>query len=84
MIYQRDLIVIVIEKKRELTNKKYIKGKYHLTFYLKDIFGFAQHQEKPTSRLGYKLTLTRTSDYAVLNKTNATVVGKSKINSIEW
>ena len=26
---------------------------------LKDVFGFAEHQEKATYGLGYKLTLTR-------------------------
>ena len=38
---------------------------------LKDVLGFAQHQEKGTYGLGYKLTLTRNSDNAVLNKGNA-------------
>ena len=54
-----------------------------MRIYLKDIFGFAKHQEKATYGLGYKLTLTRNSDNSVLNKTNATVVGKIKSNSIE-
>ena len=71
-------------RKQELSNNKNIKGKYYMRIYLKDIFGFAEHQEKATYGLGYKLTLTRNSDNAVLNKTNATAVGKIKINSIEW
>ena len=71
-------------RKRELSNNKNIKGKYHMRIYLKDIFGFAEHQEKATYGLGYKLTLTRFSDNAVLNKTNATAIGNIKINSIEW
>ena len=71
-------------RKRDLTKIKNKKGKYHMRKYLKDIFGFAEHQEKATSGLGYKLTLTRSSDNAVLNKTNATAIGKFKINSIEW
>ena len=71
-------------RKRELTNNKNIKGKYHIRIYLEDIFGFAEHQEKATYGLGYKLTLTRASDNAVLNKTNATPIGKIKISSIEW
>ena len=71
-------------RKRELTNNKSIKGKYHMRVYLIDIFGFAEHQEKATYGLGYKLKLTRNSDNAVLNKTNATAIGKFKINSIEW
>ena len=55
-----------------------------MRIYLKDIFGFAEHQEKATDGLGYKLTLTRASDNAVLKKTNATAIGKIKINCIEW
>ena len=54
-------------RKNELTNNKNIKGKFHVRIYLKDIFGFAEHQEKGTFGLGYKLTLTRNTDNAVLN-----------------
>ena len=43
-------------RKRELTNNKNIKGKFHLRIYLRDTFGFAEHQEKGTYGLGYKLT----------------------------
>ena len=32
-------------RKRELTNKN-VKGKYHVRIYLKDVFGFAEHQKK--------------------------------------
>ena len=71
-------------RKRELTNNKKIKSKYHMRIYLKDIFGFAGDQEKATYGLGYKLTLTRAGDNAVLNKLNATANGKIKNNSIEW
>ena len=39
-------------RKRELTNNKIVKGEYHIRIYLKDIFGFALHQEKlPMTRL---------------------------------
>ena len=71
-------------RKRELTNNKNIKGKYHLRIYLRDIFGFAEHQEKGTYGLGYKLTLTRNSDNAVLNKDNAVNNARIKINGLEW
>ena len=71
-------------RKNELTNNKTIKGKYHIRIYLKVIFGFAEHQEKGTYGLGYKLTLTRNTDNAVLNKDNAVVVGRVKINSLDW
>ena len=55
-------------RKNELSNNKSVKGKYHIRIYLKDIFGFAQYQEKGTYGLGYKLTLTRNTDNAVLKK----------------
>ena len=72
------------DRKQELTNNKNIKGKYHLRIYLRDIFGFAEYQEKATCGLGYKLTLTRNTDNAVLNKANATPNAKIKINSLQW
>ena len=71
-------------RQRELTNNKSQKGKYHVRIYLKDIFGFAGYQEKGTYGLGYKLTLTRNTDNAVLNKANSINNGKIKINAIEW
>ena len=71
-------------RKNELTNNKTIKGKYHIRIYLKDIFGFAEHQEKGTYGLRYKLTLTRNTDNAVLNKDNAVANGRVKVNSLDW
>ena len=71
-------------RRNELTNNKNIKGKYHVRIYLKDIFGFAEYQEKATYGLGFKLTMTRNNDNAVLNKGNAINIGKIKINAIEW
>ena len=71
-------------RQRELTNNKTQKGKYHVRIYLKDVFGFAEYQEKSTYRLGYKLTLTRNTDNAVLNKDNAINNGRIEINAIEW
>ena len=57
-------------RQRELTNNKNQKGKYHIRIDSKDIFGFAEHLEKATFGLGYKLTLTRNNDNCVLNKIN--------------
>ena len=71
-------------RQRELTNNKSQKGKYHVRIYLKDVFGFAEYQEKATYGLGYKLTMTRNNDNAVLNKGNAINNGKVKIDAIEW
>ena len=59
-------------RKRQLTNNKNIKGKNHLRIYLRDFFGFAEQQKTATYGLGHKLTLTRNTDNAVLNKANAT------------
>ena len=71
-------------RKSELSNIKSIKGKYHIRIYLKDIFGFAENQENGTHGLGYKLTLTRNTDNAVLNKTATTNNAKVKINILDW
>ena len=71
-------------RKNDLSNNKNIKGKYHIRIYLKDIFGFAEHQEKGTYGLGYNLTLTRNTDNAVLNKDKAVGNGRVKINSLDW
>ena len=71
-------------RQRELTNNKKIRGKNHVRIYLKDIFGFANYQEKASFGLGYNLTLTRNVDNSVLNKANATIVGTIKFNAMEW
>ena len=71
-------------RKQELTKNKNIKGKYHIRIYLKDIFGYAEYQQVGTYRLGYKLTMTRNTDNAVLNKVNTTNNAKIKIISLEW
>ena len=71
-------------RQRALTNNKTQKGKYHVRIYLKDVIGFAEYQEKGTYGLDYKLTLTRNTDNAVLNKANAINLGKTRINAIEW
>ena len=71
-------------RQRELTINKTQKGKYHIRIYLKDVFGFAEYQDKGTYGLGYKLTLTRNTNNAVLNKDNPINIGRNKINAIEW
>ena len=72
------------KRKRELLNNKNQKGKFHLRIYLKNVFGFAEYQETGTFGLSYRLTLTRNTDNAVLNKNDATNNAKIKINGIEW
>ena len=46
-------------RRNELTNNKNIKGKYHVRIYLKDVFGFAEYQEKATYGLGYKININK-------------------------
>ena len=55
-------------RKDELSNNKNLKGKNHLRIMFKDVFGFAEHQEKATNGLGYKMTLTRDKDETVIDK----------------
>ena len=71
-------------RKQELTNNKNVKGNYHLRIMLKDVFGFAEHQEKATYGLGYKLTLTRKNDDAVIDKAKGIVDARIKIHHILW
>ena len=70
-------------RKRELNNNKTQKGKYHLRIYLKDVFGFAEHQQVGTFGMGYRLALTRNTDNAVLNKDNTINDAEIVINGIE-
>ena len=72
------------KRKLELLNNKTQKGKFHLRIYLKDVFGFAEYQQTGTFGLSYRLTLTRNTDNAVLNKNDATNNAKIVINGIEW
>ena len=68
----------------ELTNNKKTEGKHHVRNFLKDMFDFAEYQQTATFGLGYKLTLTRNTDNAVLNEGNAITNAKIKIIAIEW
>ena len=71
-------------RRDELALNKNIKGKYHVKIMLKDIFGFAEHQEKATYGLGYKLTLTRNKDDAVIDKVNGIADARIKNDHIHW
>ena len=71
-------------KKDELALNKTMKSKYHLRILLKDVFGFAEHQEKATYGLGYKLTPTRNKDEAVIDQAGGTADSRIKIDHIHW
>ena len=75
------LIVIVIgnETRTNFNNKK---GKFHLRYMLKDVFGLDEHHRKPTFGLGYKLTLIGNKDDTVLQKAVALADARMKIDHI--
>ena len=62
MMYQLVFFRDITACERELTNNKTTKGNYHVWIFLKDVFGFAEHQENATYGSGYKLTIQRNSD----------------------
>ena len=69
-------------KREELASNKNIKGKYHLKFMLKDVFGFAECQKEAAYGLGYRLTLTRNKDEAVIDNVAGTADARNKIDHI--
>ena len=69
-------------RRDELALNENLKGKYHVKIMLKDIFGYAERQEKATYGLGYKLTLTRNKDDAVIDKANGIADARIKIDHI--
>ena len=71
-------------RREEITNDKNLKGKFHLRIMLKNVFGFAEGQEKATYGLGYKLTLTRKKDGAVIDKVASIAEARIKIDHIHW
>ena len=68
----------------ELTWSKNLDGKYQDRFMLKDMFGFAKHQEKTTYGIGYNLTLTWNKNEAALHKAVAFVEARVKIDRLHW
>ena len=71
-------------RRDELTKNKNIKGKYHFRIMLKDVFGFAEHQEKAAYGLGYILTLPRNKDEPVIDKATGVADAGFKIDHIQW
>ena len=71
-------------RRPELAVNKNIKGKYHVKIMLKDVFGFAEHQETATYGLGYKLTLTKNKDDAVIDKAGGITEARIKNDHIHW
>ena len=71
-------------KRDEPAQNKNVKGKYHVRIMLKDVFGFAECQEKATCGLGYKMTLTRNKDEVIIDKAGGVADTKIKIDHIHW
>ena len=71
-------------RRDELTANKNVKSKNHLRNMLKDVLGFAEHEEKATYGFGYKLTLTRKKEDAVIDKAADTADARIKIDHIHW
>ena len=71
-------------RRADMTDNKSVKGKYHLRIMLKDVFDFAEHQEKATYGLGYKLTLTRNKYEAVIDKVAGIADARIKIDHVHW
>ena len=51
---------------------------------LKDVFSVGEYQEKATYGLGYKLTLTRIKDDAVIDKAAGIADARIKIDHFRW
>ena len=71
-------------RKDELAQNENKKGKYHLRIMLKDVFGFAEHQEKATFGLGYKLKLTRSKSETVIEKAAGIADARFRTDHIHW
>ena len=71
-------------RKDELDQNKNVKGKYQVRIKLKDVFGFAEHQEKATCGLGYRITLRRKKDVAVIDKAGGPADARIKTDYIHW
>ena len=71
-------------RRDEFTNNKNLEGKYHLRIMLKDVLSLAEQQEIATYRLGYKSTLTRSKDDAVIDKAAGSADARLKIDHLHW
>ena len=73
-----------VRRRDELNNNKKVKGKYRLRIMLRDVFGSVKCQEKASYGLGYKLTLAKNKDEAVIDKTGGFADARNKIDHIHW
>ena len=71
-------------RRDELTSIKNIKVTHHIRLMLKDVLGFAEHQENATYGLGFKLTLTTNKVDAVIEKAAGFAGARNKFDHIHW
>ena len=61
--WNRDLSVDfsrrIFDSRDDCTVMKSIPGRFHVWIFLKEIFGFSQHQENATIRLNYRLSMEK-------------------------
>ena len=69
----------ILERAEKRITMKRIRGKFHNTILIKDVFGFAEHQQYATFGLSYKLTLKTKNNYTVLSRNVGTVDGQIAI-----
>ena len=76
-------LIVIVGGVNESTNLQNAQGKYLVRIMLKDVFGFAEHQEETTYSLCFKITLTRNKCNAVLNKAEAMADAGNKSDHID-
>ena len=71
-------------RRRKKLTQKNIKSKHHLRFLLRDLFEYAEHQEKATYGLGHEITLTWDKNDSVIDKVAGLADARIKIHFIHW
>ena len=71
-------------RRDELAQNKNLKDKNHLGFLFKDVFGYIEWMEKAANGLGYKLTVRRNNDEAVIDKAPGIADARIKNDIIHW
>ena len=71
-------------RKEKLINNKNLKSKHLLKIMLEDNLGFDEHLQKATYGLGFKLTLTRNKDDAIIDRPPGIADVRIKIDHIHW
>ena len=70
-------------RQQEFTNNRK-NGKYHVRIAHRNVFSCAEHQEKATYSLGYKLALAGNKSDFVLKEAEAIADARIKNDNIHW